>query len=99
MKLALTVVFIIACSSTIVGCSDDVCDAAYDKMMSCLDQQNCNTLAPAEYSKCRATYNLWIKYQDQKDLYLTACSQDDSLNAEAKKVADCQLDPRSCLCP
>lgn len=81
------------------ACGDDVCEAAYDKMEACVANLDCNKLDPLERDKCVKTKSSWAQYSGNKTTYTTACGADSSLKAEAEKVADCALDPKTCLCP
>jgi hypothetical protein len=81
------------------GCGDDACEAAYDKMMQCVDGLSCNRLGPTERQECEATLSEWNQWKDDRSLFLTACSQDSSLNTEAEKIAGCALNPTTCSCP
>lgn len=81
------------------ACTQDVCEEAYDKMQSCVEQLNCNKLDPVERDRCEKARKAWAQYSGNRSAYLLACSNDSKIRTEAEKVVDCALDPRTCTCP
>jgi hypothetical protein len=100
MKRAIQVVGALAALLLVWGaCSKDVCEEAYDKMESCVANLDCNKLDPLERPKCDKAKNAWAQYAGNEQAYLVACSNDSQLEAEAEKVVNCALDPKTCTCP
>ena len=83
----------------LAGCTEEVCEEAYSKLQSCMATLNCNKLDPVDRDRCEKSRTAWAKYAGNESLYLTACSNDDKLRAEADKIVTCTLDPKSCTCP
>ena len=81
------------------GCGDDVCEAAYDKMEACIANLDCNKLDPLEREKCVKAESAWKQYSGNRTAYTTACGADATIKAEAEKIVDCALDPKTCACP
>ena len=99
MKRALLVASALASLPLALGCAKEVCEEAYDKMQSCYEQLNCNKLDPLERDRCERSRKAWVQYAGNESTYLLACSNNATLRAEAEKVADCALDPKTCTCP
>jgi hypothetical protein len=62
-------------------------------MTACVQKLDCNKLGPLERDKCDRTRKTWLNLDETA--YLVACGEN---QAEAKKIVECALDPRTCLC-
>lgn len=79
------------------GCGDDVsCEAALQKMKSCLDRLDCNDADPLDRRTCVSSKN--SGEQAVQDLQGAPCVSDVADRAE--QISRCEPDPSNyCRCP